>query len=353
MTRFATSDALASGRPAGCTARLFLVSLLLPSLSMTVARTARADDVTAPDPVAAALFQSGRELIDKGDWGGGCAKLAQSLARYPNASTQLNLARCREHEGKLASAWAMYQRASVLNRETPGERRREELEKIAQDGVTRLEARLPRLQVRVRSATADPLGADLRVVEGGRDLPIGEPVPLDPGTYEVVATSTKFAPARQTVLLVEGGRVEVDLVLQPEKVRTAPVPSAAPPASSPRPQAPIESAHVPAWAWVAGGLGIVASGFAVGFAMDAKATADSLREACGEELVCDPDGSVDVDAENAQKNRSVGLALGLGAVSVAGLTLGIIGIATASGSSVSAAAVSLPGGGGARILGRF
>ena len=74
------------------------------ALCATVSSLARADDLEAPDPAAAALFQSGREQIEQGDWEGGCAKLAQSLARSANASTQLNLARCAEHAGKIVRA---------------------------------------------------------------------------------------------------------------------------------------------------------------------------------------------------------------------------------------------------------
>ena len=66
---------------------------------------------------------------------------------YPAASTLLNIARCYEHDGKLALAWSAYQRALVINRETQGEERKRALEEIAQKGLAKVEPRVPRIKI--------------------------------------------------------------------------------------------------------------------------------------------------------------------------------------------------------------
>src|SRR5262245_41876693 len=86
----------------------------------------------ARDPAAAeALYKTGRDLVAKGDWDGGCPKFDASMALDPVASTLLNIAKCNEHYGRLAQAWADYKRAIVLNQETQGAERRKTLADIA------------------------------------------------------------------------------------------------------------------------------------------------------------------------------------------------------------------------------
>ena len=99
--------------------RLVLVFAAL-TIVLASAAPAAAEDDPGPDAAASALFHAGRDLIKKGQWKEGCHKLAASMKRFPAPSTLLNLALCREHEGRVATAWAMAQRARVLNRDTVG-----------------------------------------------------------------------------------------------------------------------------------------------------------------------------------------------------------------------------------------
>jgi hypothetical protein len=352
MTRSVTSDVTSTpsgrGRTTRCAARVLLAALVVLALP----GAASADDGEAPDPAAAALFKSGREAIDRGDWEGGCAKLAQSLARYPNASTQLNLARCAEHDGKTATAWAMYQRALGLVREVAGEKRREELRAIAVEGASRLEPLLPMLEVVVRTAGGEALPLHVQVVESGRDLPRDQAVPLDPGPHEVVVTAEGYAIERRSVTLAQGKLERLEIELRSVAISSPPPPKSATPQRSPSPHRP-EGSGAPAWAWIAGGVGIVTGALAVGFALDAKAAAGELEEACGADLVCDPDAPFRPDALNDRKNVGVVAAITLGAVSVVGLGVGIIGIATADTGPSTVAVVPVPGGAAARIGGAF
>jgi hypothetical protein len=59
----------------------------------------------AADPAAAAmLFEEAKALRDQGDWPAACAKFLASMKLDPAVGPLLNIARCHEREGRLASA---------------------------------------------------------------------------------------------------------------------------------------------------------------------------------------------------------------------------------------------------------
>jgi hypothetical protein len=291
-----------------------------------------------PDPVASALFRQGRELIKDGRWEEGCAKMALSMERFPAASTMLNLARCEEHEGRIATAWALYQRALVLNQETPGDQRRRELETIANDGIEALEPRLPRLEVRVTAPGGAPLEeAGLRIEEAGRALPHGVAVPLDPGTHDLSITAEGYRRERRRAELRLGERtvVAVELLLDSSasSLTTAPSPERPERHDDPHREDAAPSAvddGPPAWAWVSGGLGIACGVASAAFAIDAVSVASELSDRCGDDLVCDEDPSFDPSDDNGRKNRSTALAVGFGAAGAVALTAAVLGIALGS-----------------------
>ncbi len=169
------------------------------------------------DPAAAeALFRAGLDALDRGDWAHACAKFDASLQLDPSAGTSINVARCFEHDGKVARAWAELQRAQVLAREAPEQRRRE-LEAFVTAEIARIEPRLPRLRI---VATDLPPGAEVR-----RDgIPLnpavlGEPLPVDAGHHEVEATAPGYQTGRWSVVAAEGATAE--LLLRLEIDRTA------------------------------------------------------------------------------------------------------------------------------------
>src|SRR5690242_3177733 len=84
----------------------------------------------ARDPaLAETLFNSAQACLAKDDWACACPKLSASMEADPSVSTQINIAKCQEHEGKLSLAWATLQDALKLNRTIayPDERRRVKL----------------------------------------------------------------------------------------------------------------------------------------------------------------------------------------------------------------------------------
>lgn len=320
--------------------------LLVGTLACLASSASAQDDPLGPDPVAADLFRQGRDLIAEGQHAEGCAKLELSMKRFAAPSTLMNIARCREHEGKVATAWALYQRALVLNLETDGEQRRQELDDVALAAITALEARLPKLHVTL----ATPVN-DGGVREGGRPLPLGTAVALDPGEHELVANAPGYDRLVQRVVLREGETTKVVLTL------TATPPTPAKPAAGPV-QTNIGDDTVktttPIWVWAVGGAGLAMAGVAIGFAVDAQLTADALADRCGDDQVCDEDLAFDPAPDNARKNRGFGLGIGFGVGALASLTAATIGLVMSSSSSaVTWLPQALPGGGGLAVQGRF
>jgi hypothetical protein len=311
---------------------------------VTGAATAHAEPVKSDPAAAEALFKAGRELVKKGDYAAGCPKFEAALELNPSAGTMLNIARCHEHDGKLATAWEDYHRAQTLNRETVGDARRRELDDIANQGIKDLEPRLPRLRVVV---TAPPAG--IEVSRDGKDLPRaawGEALPFDPGKHEVSARAPGRKPRTVEVTLEEGKTSTVEIALE---VDTPPPPPPPPPRGG-----------VPVWAWIAGGAGLALAGVSAYFVYDNLAAIDALDENCDVSYngtYCA--SGYDYRADNARKNRDFGLALGLGGAGFVALGVAVYGIATAPRSkpsepqSVAVTPWVAPGTAGASISGRF
>jgi len=304
---------------------------------------ARADG----DPVAAqALFKAARERIQAGDYAEGCPKFEASFALQASASTLLNIAKCHEHEGKIATAWDDYQRALTLNRETRGEQRKQELERIAKKGIAALEPRLPRLRVVIREPSSE-----LSVMRDGKALPaaaLGEPLPADPGPHEIRASAPGRRPATRSVTLEEGKVATVEITLEP-----LPAEGPAPPPKD----KPGAASRVPVWAWVTGAAGVALAGAAVYFLVDDLAAISALRANCRDV----PGGTYcpvtyDHARDNARKNRDFGLTVGLGGAGVIGLgaaTFGIVQAVTKKRPATTARPWIAPGSGGAMFSGRF
>lgn len=318
------------------------------------------------DPAAAeTLYKEGRQLVAAGDWVAGCSKFDASMALDPAASTLLNIARCHERDGKLATAWADYKRALVLDQETPGAERQKTLGEIAEKGIAALEPRLPRMKIVVRNP---PPG--LVITRNGAPYPaaaLGATVPADPGAQEVVASAPGFMKASRSVMLEEGKFAEVELSLAPEIVPPPPTPppvvapAPAPAVPAPEPRGDLEhaprSGGVPAWSFAVGGLGIVLVGVGVALRLDGAAAERALDHQCGTARVCDPKGGYDPSADNARKNRDFGLFVGLGVAGAVALGAAVIGVVSAgprkSSTALSAAPWIGSSAGGASIRGEF
>jgi tetratricopeptide (TPR) repeat protein len=310
--------------------------------------SARAADTnpSVPDPAAAALFQSGRALLDDGKWEEGCAKFEASMILYPAASTLLNIARCYEHKGKIALAWSAYQRALVLNRETQGEERKKALEEIAKKGLAGVEPRLPRIKLALRGVPAG-----LRVTHNGQDVPtamLSTVIPVDPGPQSISAEAPGYKPFQRTVDVDEGELEEVPIKLERLEERSRDV-------------VVIGGPRIPAWTWVAGAGGIALLAASAAFRIDQAYVEGRQLGYCGGDLQSCPPGTPEYDPVegNARKNRDFVLFASLGGAGVVALGAAIVGVVTApSAKPANAPSATLtpwigPGTLGGGIGGRF
>lgn len=196
----------------------------------------------AADPATAqALFDQGRKLMAQDRWAEACPKLEESQRLDPAGGTLLHLALCREHEGRIATAWALYQDA-LAQAKHDGRRDRA---KLAQERIDAIAPRLPKLRIRVP--------ANARRVEGltilRDDIVVGEAqwgeqIPIDPGTHVLSArangrvpwTLRLDVPARGHEVLVDIPILEVDPHADsdaPKAVATTSSTATPPPASRP------------------------------------------------------------------------------------------------------------------------
>jgi hypothetical protein len=195
--------------------RLFAAVLLTCLASAALPREAHAE------ATAEALFQAGRDAVDRGDWPTACARFEESHRIEPAAGTVFNLANCREQLGQVATAWQEFQEAK--QRLPPGDDRIA----VCDARIAALAPRLPRLTLELASAAA---GAT--VTRDGVELGAGSfglALPLDPGKHTIVVRMSGHQERLYEVALVESEQKSL-------VVDTGP-PEQAAPATAPDPQA--------------------------------------------------------------------------------------------------------------------
>jgi len=270
---------------------------------------------SAGDTAAAQeLFERALKLLDEKKWDEACPKFRASMDLEPSMGTLLNIGKCHEHYGKLASAVSALQRALDMNRATRDETRRKAVDKYTRDKMAKLKPRVPRLTIQV-----DPRPEGLEVTRSGKPVPLstlGEALPVDPGTHEIVAKAPGFA-ATKKLTIAEGSSVEANLQLVPIKDSSGAAPAP-------------DSAGVPTWAWVVGGVGVALGVATAVFSVDYVNTVSELEEICQGDLEhCVPvdDPQFDASDHNARKNRDMALAIAFGIGAGAALTAAIVGVA--------------------------
>jgi tetratricopeptide (TPR) repeat protein len=351
MTRSTRCDVRRATARGCCIGALPFAAVLL---SATAAHADR-------DPAAAqALFKRARSLLEAGDYAAACPKFEASLALNPSASTLINIAKCHEHDGKLATAWEDYHRAIVVNNhETQGEERRRKLESIANEGLAALAPRLPKLLVEIQSP---PPG--LKVMRDEVEIPLaalGEALPLDPGAHRLSVSASGYQTVTRAVTLEEGKTETVSISLVKDARQQGEGERAGKGEPKADTKAKTESSGVPTWAWIAGagGLGLLAG--SIPFLVDDISAVNELNAHCmptDRGTYCTP--GYDFQRDNARKNRDLALTLTLGGASLIAIgaaTVGLVQSASTKREAPEAAAkASLwisPGGAGAVIRGRF
>ncbi len=168
--------------------------------------TALTPRTLAQDSAAAeALFRSAREAGEQGDWVTACDRFEESKRLEPAPGTVLNLARCREKLGQVASAWKSYAEAA---QRLPV---RDERHSFAKNKAMELESRVPHVTLDAPE-TDEPFFVS---VDGTRlsSASFGVPLPFDPGELEVVVEADGHETTISRIVLEEGAKVTHQLEL--------------------------------------------------------------------------------------------------------------------------------------------
>jgi tetratricopeptide (TPR) repeat protein len=205
--------------------------------------------------LAEALYRQARELMAQAKYAEACPKLAESYRLDPGTGTLLNLATCRELEGKLATAWLLYSDALLAAQRD----RRDDREQFAREHLSELEPKLSRLTL-VVPPEADTPDLDL-TLDGARIAAASRGVPtyVDPGSHNVQAKAPGKLAWSQTI---EIGATAEQRVISIPKLEAAlpeqPAPAAKPAVpAQPQPVAPPSLAKTwptPRVVYVAGGV---------------------------------------------------------------------------------------------------
>lgn len=264
-------------RGARRTRTLLLAASVLATSALGVGRAA-ADGSPEDDALATTLFKEAKALLEAGNVGEACPKLAESQRLHPAGGTLLNLAVCHEREGKTATAWAELRDARVIA-EHDG---RDDRIALADEHLRALEPKLSKLVLSV-APTVDVPDMELRVDERAVRRPAwGTGMPLDPGEHVIEAGAPGKKPWRAQVTILPDADLKTVVVPDWENDAAAPVippPTIAPtPAVMERPTPPPSHDHTAAL--IVGGVSLATIGMASYFGIHAIAKHQESRDAC-------------------------------------------------------------------------
>ncbi len=213
--------------------RQHLVAIALAGSILSSSALASAQGADAQRAATAqGLFDTAVEEMKKGDLDSACPRLEEVTRLVPDAvGAKVELARCYERWGRIASAWTQWTRVEALARRKGQSDRQTEAAARAEA----LRSRVARLTVEVSSDAAATPGLTVRrgPVDVGR-AQWGTSVPIDTGTHEIVATAPGYVPFRTSIRIAADGDSRVVKVPALEMAAAEPA-TAPPPARSPLP----------------------------------------------------------------------------------------------------------------------
>jgi hypothetical protein len=294
------------------------------------------------------LFRQGQALLQSGRLPEACGRLEDSLRLDAALGTLLNLALCREREGRVATAYRAYGVAAMWASQR-GERDREQ---FAKRRLSELEARLSKIRIEIAGGGR----SNLQVKLDGTLLETAQlegDIPVDPGTHRLELTGEGRQTWNRRDLWIETpGLTVVRLAL--DAVPAGPERAAAPVARPP---------GQPTLGYVLGGAGIASLGVGVALLLRAAALdRESEREAERARMATPPDPAGRATAleryDTALVNQNLGLAAaGVGVLGV-GASLYLLLSARPSESATPPRALRIvpgvaPSTAGLQIQGRF
>jgi hypothetical protein len=174
---------------------IFLSFVICVSL-LVCSNAAHASDTAA----AETLFRSAREAAERGDWVTACDRFEESKRIEPAPGTVLNLARCREELGQVASAWKSYEEAA--ERLPAGDERAA----FARARAEELAPRVPHVTL-IAPETDEEFSVSIRGAEYSKAT-FGVPLPFDPGKLAITVRAPGRADSVFRTSLEEGESLE-------------------------------------------------------------------------------------------------------------------------------------------------
>ncbi len=212
---------------------------------------------TGNEALAETRFREASEAFDAGRVDEACTAFDASLRLFPTLGTLLNLALCREKQGKTASAWIDFTYAAAWANDAAQHDRRE----FARQHAARLERGLVRVQIDCPSGPPVHLDIDGQpLLDASRALPIF----LDPGRHVITAS----APGRlrfESTVTVGARPSEAPVVKIPPLKEDANKDSVTGPGRDPSAFARGPRRTL---GWILGGLGIASASAAIYFGVD-------------------------------------------------------------------------------------
>jgi hypothetical protein len=285
---------------------------LAVALGAATPSLAHAESVTPADatPVqreqAQGRFARGKALHGEGKFQEALAEFEASLDIVASPNTRLYVARCHRAMDNFVRAYVELGRtaveASELARDDP---RYAQTAESALEERKELEPKLGFVDVAITRASSET-----RLVVSGDEVRRGgwdEPVPVMPGTAEIVVQTPGLLPITRSLSVAAGEKHSVEIDAASAEPEAVAVPDEAPPVPveepSPGPLRPL--------AYAAGGLAIAGfATFAIAGAM-ANGTHSDLERACGAGP-CPPGHEDDISAGRTQQTiANVGLGVGI------------------------------------------
>jgi hypothetical protein len=294
---------------------------------------------------AQALFDQAKALMAAGRSTEACPKLEESQMLDPSSGTLVNLARCYEQSGHIASAWSEYLEAAAAAAVSGNVER----ETAARALAAALAPHVSHLVVRV-DASARLDGLEIRRDGEHVGAPQwGAPIPADAGKH-VVSASAPGHVAWKTEVLVNSEGAGTTMIVRVPVLDSAPVEPAPERASRPA-EAPQFRASLGAQrvlALVAGGVGVAGLGLGTVLGLKSSSEHDEAERYCNGAACTEPRGVTAGDDAIAAGNLATTCFI-IGGV---GLTGGLALWFTAPSSSAPPAEVSV-GPGSVYLRGRF
>ena len=183
-------------------------------LAVGLGGRAHADPDADAKARGAKLFEEGRAFAKQGDFTHACDRFDKSYALDPAPGTEMNLADCVEHLGKLRKAWHLFDAAAAEL-----DRNLDTRAGYAHQRADKLLAQLATIVVHI--ARPLPAGLSLTINKHGEPATAEVRDVVEPGPIEVVATAPDKAAVTRTARGLAGGTVTLDLELVGDTAATA------------------------------------------------------------------------------------------------------------------------------------